>query len=77
MAVARAESIREPIYYGRFINQFPLDIIKSIWQLERITTKIWRQKMSILFNQICINEEIRPKYIGTHSDGVVTQCYRL
>ena len=29
------KSTREPINFGRFIYQFPLDIISSIWQLER------------------------------------------
>ena len=36
--------------------QFQPDIITLIQQLERIITKICRQKMSILFNQTCINE---------------------
>ena len=31
MAQDRAESTREPINYGRFINQFRPDIITSIW----------------------------------------------
>ena len=31
-----AESTREPINHGRFINQFLLDIIKLTHQLERI-----------------------------------------
>ena len=58
-----AKRTREPINYGIFINQFPPDIIKSIRQLERINTKICRQKMSILFNQICINGEILATHI--------------
>ena len=50
--------------YGRFINQFPPNIIKSIRQFKRINKKnIYRQKMSIMFNQICINEEMQSKYI--------------
>ena len=39
MAQDRIESTRELINYGRFINQFPSDIIKSIQQLERIDKK--------------------------------------
>ena len=46
MAQDKAESAREPISY-RF-NQFQPDIIILIQQLERINTKIWRQKMSIV-----------------------------
>ena len=57
-----AESSREPINYERFVNQFRLDIIKLIWQLERINEKICRQKMSILFSQICLNVEMLPEY---------------
>ena len=44
MVQDRAESIREPINYGRFINQLQADIIKSLWQLERINIRICREK---------------------------------
>ena len=57
-----AESTQEPTNYESFISQFPLDTIKSMWQHERIYTKMCRQKMSISFNEICINEEMLPKY---------------
>ena len=40
--------------YGRFINQFPPNIVRSIRQFERINKKICRQKMSLMFNQIYI-----------------------
>ena len=62
MAQDWAESYCEISNYERFINQFQPDIIRSIRQLERIF-KIFRQKMSVMFNQICINEEMLPKYI--------------
>ena len=62
MAQSRAESTREINNYGSYINQFLPNIIKSIRQYERINKKICRQKMSIIFNEICINEEILPKY---------------
>ena len=39
-----AESTREIINYGRFINQFAPNIIKLIRQFERINKKIRRQK---------------------------------
>ena len=57
-----AESTWEINNYGKYINQFTLNTIKSIWQYERINKKICRQKMSIMFNEICINEEMLPKY---------------
>ena len=44
------------------INQFPPNIIRSIQQFERINKKYVDKKMPIMFNQICINEEMLPKY---------------
>ena len=43
-------------------QSIPPNIIKSIRQYERINKKICRQKMSIMFNEICINEEMLPIY---------------
>ena len=60
MAQSRAESTRD--IYGKYINQFPPNTIKAIRQYEWIQKKICRQKMSIMFNKICINEEMLPKY---------------
>ena len=54
MAQSWAESTWEITNYGRFINQFSPDIIRSIQQFERINKKICKQKMSIMFNQIYI-----------------------
>ena len=67
----RTESIRVTISYGSFINQFPTDTIKSIRQLERTYTKICRQNMSILFNEICINDQMLPKYTYLYIDMCV------
>ena len=57
MAQSWAEST-----YGRFSNQLPPNIIRSILQFEMINKKVCKEKMSIMFNQICINEEMLPKY---------------
>ena len=62
MAQSQAKSTRDIYNYGQYINQFPPNTIKAIWQYERIQKKIWTQKMSIMFNKICINEEMLPKY---------------
>ena len=67
MAQSRAEDTWEINNYGKYINQFPPNTIKSIPQYERINKKICRQKMSIMFNEICINEEMLPKYTHTHT----------
>ena len=66
--------------FGRFINQFSPNIIRSTRQFKGISKKVFTQKMSIIFNQICINEEMLPRntciyiyiYIHTH-----TQCEYL
>ena len=63
MAQSRAESTRDIYNYGQYINQFLLNTIKAIRQYEQIQKKICRQKISIMFNEICINEEMLPKYI--------------
>ena len=66
MAQSRAESIRDTYNYGQYINQFPPNTIKVIREFERIQEKICTHKMSIMFNGICINEEMLPKYAHTH-----------
>ena len=55
MAQSRAESTRDTYKYGQYINQFPQNTIKVIREFERIQKKICRHKMSIMFNEICIN----------------------
>ena len=60
---SRAESNRDTYNYGQYLNQFPPNTIKAIRQYERIQKKICRQKMSIMFYEICINEEMQPIYI--------------
>ena len=62
MAQSRAQSTRDTYNYGQYINQFPQNTIKVIREFERIQKKIWRHKMSIMFNEISINEEMLPKY---------------
>ena len=62
MAQSQAESTRDAYNYAQYINQFPQNTIKVIQEFERIQKKICRHKMSIMFNEICINEEMLPKY---------------
>ena len=54
MAQNRAESSWDLYNYGNYINQFPSNTITVIRQYERINKKICKQKMSIMFNKICI-----------------------
>ena len=62
MAFAFKWNSRDTYNYGQYINQFPPNTIKVIREFERIQKKICRHKMSIMFNEICINEEMLPKY---------------
>ena len=55
--------LQDTYNYGQHINQFPPKTIKVIREFERIQKKICRHKMSIMFNEICINEEMLPIYI--------------
>ena len=75
MAQSRAEITRDTYNYGQYINQFPPNTIKVIREFERIQKKICRHKMSIMFNEICINEEMLPKYtyIYIYIFSIVTQ----
>ena len=54
MAQSRTESTWDIYNYEKYINQFPPNTIKAIRQYERINQKICRQKMSIMFNEICV-----------------------
>ena len=64
MAQSQAGSTRDTYNYGQYINQLPPppNTIKVIREFEQIQKKICRHKMSIMFNEICINEEMLPKY---------------
>ena len=70
IAQSWAESTWEITNYETFINQFLSNIIRSIQQFVRINKRICRQKMSIMFNQICINQEILPKYIYIYISSI-------
>ena len=86
MAQSQAESTRDTYNYGQYLNQFPPNTIKVIREFKRIQKKICRHKMSIMFNEICINEEILPKYtyiyiyiyiyIHIHTHSFVGGCFQ-
>ena len=75
MAQSLAESTRDTYNYGQYINQFPLDTIKAIQQYERIQEKMCRQKISIIFNEICINIEMLPIYIYIYIQDLVFSSF--
>ena len=63
MPQSQTESARDTYNNWQYINQFPPNTIKVIREFEQIQKKICRHKMSIMFNEICINEEMRPIHI--------------
>ena len=54
MAYEGSESSRDN--FGLFIYQLQLETKTLIRKLERILNKLYRQNLSLLFNEICLNE---------------------
>ena len=76
MAQSRAESTKDTYNNGQYINQFTPNRIKVIREFEQIQKKICRHKMSIMINEICINEEMLPKYTYIYCHPQ-TDCFVL
>ena len=61
MDLEEPESTWESIIYGKFISQYQPDIIICIQRFESIKIKICKKnRISIIFNQICLNEKMVP-----------------
>ena len=52
--------------FGKFIHQFQPETKSLIRKLKRILIKLYRQNVSLLFNQTCLNERLLPNYTYTH-----------
>ena len=65
MAYEGSEDARDN--FGKFICQFQPEILTFISKLERILIKLYRQNLSLLFNETCLNELLLPKYKHTHT----------
>ena len=52
--------------FDKFMHQFQPETKTLIWKLEWIFKKLYRQNVSLLFNQTCINERLLHNY--THTD---------
>ena len=63
-----------PYYFYRI--RVELISVLSIRKFERIQKKIWRHKMSIMLNEISINEEMLPKYTYARSGYDITSIYK-
>ena len=54
----------EYLNFGKFIHQFQPETKTLIRKLERILTKLYRQNVSLLFNQTCLNERLLPNHMS-------------
>ena len=56
MAYEGSESARDN--FGKFINQFQPKTKTLIRKLEKILNKLYRQNLSLLFSETCLNERL-------------------
>ena len=61
MAYEKFESAQDN--FGKFIHKFLPETKRLIRKLERILIKLFRQNVSLSFNQTCLNERLLPNYI--------------
>ena len=64
MAYEGSESAQDN--FGEFIHQFQPETKALIRKLERILIKLYRQNVSLLFNETCLNERLRPNYMHAY-----------
>ena len=64
MASEGSKSARDN--FGKFTHQFQPETKTLIRKLERILNKLYGQNLSLLFNEICLNEQLLPNYTHTH-----------
>ena len=65
MAYKGSESAQDN--FGKFIHQFQPETKTLIRKLERILIKLYKQNVSLLFNQTCLNERLLPNHTHTHT----------
>ena len=51
---------------GSLLFNLPAERRKCVRELEKISTKIIREKCSLLFNSTCLKEDILPKYTNIY-----------
>ena len=61
MCYERSERARDN--FDKFIHQFQTENKSLIMKHERIIIKLYRQNVSLLFNQTCLIERLLPNYI--------------
>ena len=72
MACERFESAWDN--FGKFIHRFQPETKILIRKLERILIKLYRQNVSLLFNQTCLNEGLLPNYTHTYIYIHINMC---
>ena len=60
MAYEGSESTQDN--FGKFIYQFQPETKTLIRKLERILNELYRQNLSLLFNETCLIERLLPNY---------------
>ena len=53
--------------FGKFIHQFQPETETPIRKLEEILKKLYRQNLSLAFNETCLNERLLPNYMRTQN----------
>ena len=61
MAYEGSESVQDN--FGKFIHQFQPERKTLIKKLERILIELYRQNVSLLFYETCLNERLLPNYL--------------
>ena len=64
MAYKRSESAWDN--FDKFIHQFQPETKTLIKKLETILIKLYRQNVSLLFNQTSLNERLLPNYTNIY-----------
>ena len=72
IAYERSESAWDN--FGKFPHQFQPETNTLIRKLKRILIKLYRQNLSLLFNETCLNEQLLPNYTHTHIHIYIYVC---
>ena len=67
-----SESARDN--FGKFISQFQPETLTLIRKLERIFNKLYRQNLSLSFNETYLNKRLLPNHTHTHAYIYIYVC---
>ena len=59
--------MKGPKVLGKFIHQFQPETKTLIRKLERVLIQLYRQNLSLLFNETCLNERLLRNHTHTHT----------